>query len=209
MRSPDRPLAITAMDRFGVPEALAGDLLEERRRGRTALWLWRQAVGAIVEAVVRTWRQHPLRTVRAAAVRWLTVVVWVESTLAAYVWVSEKWVYAWANQSIVLFELWIPFGGGLCLIWCVGSALSGWVSARQSGSYRAAMVVASALVQVPYSLWWTRHFWLYGEFTTRVSARLWVPNYLWAGVVLVGMPLSTLIGGLNGLDPAGNARREC
>jgi hypothetical protein len=35
------------MDRFGVPEAIAGDLVEQSRCERSAWWLWRQAFAAI------------------------------------------------------------------------------------------------------------------------------------------------------------------
>ena len=35
------------MDRFGVPEAIAGDLVEQAQRGCSAWWLWRQAFAAI------------------------------------------------------------------------------------------------------------------------------------------------------------------
>jgi hypothetical protein len=56
------------------------------------------------------------------------------------------------------------------------------------------IIAASMLAQVPLSLWWTRHFWLYGEFTTRGSPSVWVPNYLWAAVVLIGMPAATILG---------------
>ena len=62
------------------------------------------------------------------------------------------------------------------------------------------IIAATMLAQLPLSLWWTRHFWRDGEFTTRAGPSLWVPNYLSAAVVLIGMPAATIFGGLRGAD---------
>ena len=45
--------ALWLMDRFGVPDALIGDLVEQQRAGRSAAWLWRQAVVAVLETTRR------------------------------------------------------------------------------------------------------------------------------------------------------------
>jgi hypothetical protein len=183
-------------------ESLIGDIDQQFARGRSSFWYWRQVLLAILVGVARDSREHKPLAIRSVILTWAVVIAWVESTWMLYLWVSDKWVYAWVNSSVILFEFWIPFAGGLCLVWCVGSAVSGWMSARSSDSSRAMLITASMLAQVPLSLWWTRHFWLYGEFTTTVSPRLWVPNYLWAAVVLLGMPTSTILGGLWGTDDA-------
>lgn len=49
--------AVRLVDRF-VPggESLAGDLLEERRHGRSVVWVWWQALGALVALV---WPSSP------------------------------------------------------------------------------------------------------------------------------------------------------
>jgi hypothetical protein len=195
------PVASWLLKRFAGGsnrESLIGDIDEQFARGRSSFWYWRQVLLAILFGINRDLREHPLLAIRSVIVTWAVVIAWVESTWTLYLWVSDKWVYAWVNSSVVLFEFWIPFGGGLCLVWCVGSAVTGWASARLSDRNRTAFIAASMLAQVPLSLWWTRHFWLYGEFTTRVGPRLWVPNYLWAAVVLIGMPTSTILGALYG-----------
>ena len=110
--------------------------------------------------------------------------------------------HAWVPSSGVFFEFLVPFGGGLCLIWCVGSALSGWLSARLSGNHQPAMVVASALAQVPWILWWSRPVWLHTERIAGSGAGIWLPNYVWAVIVIVGMPTCTVLGGLWGADDA-------
>jgi hypothetical protein len=177
-------------------ESLIGDIDEQFARGRSSLWYWRQVMYAISVGITQGLRDHKLLAIRSVLLTWAVVILWVESTWTLYLWVSEKWVYAWVDRSVVLFEFWIPFGGGICLIWCVGSAWCGWASARTSAGHRVAMVVASMLAQAPLSLWWTRHFWFYNEFSMRPTPRLWIPNFLWAAIVLVGMPLSTVLGGL-------------
>lgn len=53
------------MDVFGVPHALSGDLLEERRAGRSAMWFWRQAAGAVVSTIAGETLRHPWRALRA------------------------------------------------------------------------------------------------------------------------------------------------
>jgi hypothetical protein len=181
-------------------EALIGDLDEQFARGRSSAWYWRQVVSAIVVGVTRDLRQHQLLAIRSVILTWVVVIAWVESTWTLYLWVSDRWVYAWVNHSVALFEFWIPFGGGLCIIWCVGSAVSGWVSARWSGDQRTTMVTASALAQIPWILWWTRPVWLHADMIARISARLWLPNYVWAAIVIIGMPACTFIGGLWGAD---------
>jgi hypothetical protein len=177
-------------------ESLIGDLDEQFARGHSSLWYWRQVLSAILVGVIGDLREHPVLVIRSVVLTWAVVIAWVESTLALYLWVSENWVNAWVPSSGVLFEFWHPFGGGLCLLWCVSSAVSGWVSARRSGNHQAAMVITSALAQIPWTLWWSRGVWLYPEGIADSPARIWLPNYVWAAVVIVGMPTCTILGGL-------------
>ena len=46
------------MERFGVPKALTGDLVEAAR-GRSCLWLWRQALAALLSSASRDVLTHP------------------------------------------------------------------------------------------------------------------------------------------------------
>jgi hypothetical protein len=56
------------MDRLGVSEAVAGDLVEQFREGRSSAWLWRQTLVAIVMGVVIDVRRHPFLVLRAVLV---------------------------------------------------------------------------------------------------------------------------------------------
>lgn len=99
-------------------EALAGDLLEEFRRGRTALWYWRQVLTAIISAFAGKLRtQWPaivyamLWTIPVPAYLILAVERLGESTFFA-----RRWHWAWPYSTIgdmVLF-----YGAELIYLWC-------------------------------------------------------------------------------------------
>jgi hypothetical protein len=183
-------------------ESLIGDLDEQFARGRSSWWYWRQVVSAVLVGVAMDLRDHPWLAIRSVVLTSAIVILWVESTWALYLWVSKEWVYQWVNSSVVLFEFWIPFGGGLCLIWCAGSTVAGWVSHRSSGEHRAATVLVGTLAQILLALWWGVPFWLHVIGPARFS----VPLYLNAAIVLVGMPGCALLGGLWAADD-GRARQ--
>src|SRR5207302_1386044 len=94
----------------------------------------------------------------------------VESTWALYLWVSDKWMNAWAAPgatwlhgvggfwSRALFVWWELYGGGLALLWCLASALIGWVVARTQS---VALVLVSVAAQLPFVLWWGVPIWLH------------------------------------------------
>jgi len=52
-------------------DALAGDLAEHLRKGRTAAWHWKQAIVAIVFSIVAQVRRRPLEILRAVTAGWL------------------------------------------------------------------------------------------------------------------------------------------
>ncbi len=177
-------------------ESLIGDLDEQFVRGRSSFWYWRQVLSAILVFVARDLREQPRLAISSVILTWAIVITWVESTLALYRWVIMTWVLWALDSGGVFFTFWHPFSGGLCLIWCVGSAVAGWVSAQRSGNHRMAMVVACALALIPWALWWSSSVWFQPERWAGRPARIWLPVYLQAVIVLVGMPAATLLGGL-------------
>jgi hypothetical protein len=164
MRTPEPPsLATWMLDRF-VPgkrdEALAGDLLEEFRAGRTGRWYWRQVVSAIAIALIRTLGDNASRVLFAAlwsmlAPVWLLLVNRAEE----YAHLNERFyrmdwpwstvcdlgllllanlVFIWAGIVLCLLPDLLHAGGR------VRPILRGFAS-----SLRILMVVWVALIAVP------------------------------------------------------------
>lgn len=141
-------------------------------------------------------RGHKLLAIGTVVLSFAIAFAWVETTLALYLWVSETWVNARVGDlrsSGLLFVFWHPFGAGLCLIWCVGSAASGRLIARWSGP---AMLIAGASAQFPLALWSSSSVWLDPDRWAGAPAHIWFPVYAGAILVAVGMPGAALLGGL-------------
>ena len=66
-------LAICVLQRLASQaDALAGDLQEEFLSGRSASWVWRQVMVAIVVSACRDLRHHPLLALSAVMVGYAT-----------------------------------------------------------------------------------------------------------------------------------------
>ncbi len=173
-------------------ESLIGDIDEQFARGRSASWYWRQVMPAILCGFKGDLGERPFAVIGAVVFSSALAVVWVTLTTSFYgvIW---EWLNPSIGNSYLAFEFLVPFGGGTCLLWCLFAAFAGRVSARCTDGNRA-VLIGVLVTHAAWSLWLTRGFWLYLEFTASVSARLWVPNYLWAAMCLIGMPISTVIG---------------
>lgn len=86
--------------RFGVDESLTGDLIEQRRVGRSALWLWRQALIAVVHRIGSVVTRDP------AVVGVAAVVVAVDVALP-YVWMLSFMRYAALQRYLAGSQDWI------------------------------------------------------------------------------------------------------
>jgi hypothetical protein len=81
-------------------EALAGDLLEELRRGRSAVWYWRQVLSAIRVSAVSQFRDYALPLAFSAGWSMFYPVWWLyieRSQLARTMferWVALDWPYS-------------------------------------------------------------------------------------------------------------------
>jgi hypothetical protein len=84
------------MERVGVEESLIGDLAEQRRAGRSALWLWRQTVIAVAQRFEVIAQQDPTRLGIKAGVVALALSL-------PYVWMHFLWHYA-----VLLDMAWYP-----------------------------------------------------------------------------------------------------
>jgi hypothetical protein len=131
------------LDRLGPQnEALAGDLAEEYRAGRSALWYSRQVAITIVFHMVADIRGHWLIVLRGVvtglvllrALGW--VVAWIEG---AYLnpWLRNMLGFFWMQHNIYFYihiALWFP-----------ASVVAGWVVARLHSRQRASAVLCLVL----------------------------------------------------------------
>jgi hypothetical protein len=200
--------ALWLMDRFGVPDPLIGDLVEQQHAGRSAVWLWRQAVVAVLKTTHRSVLNQKGVALVTALISAAALLFWVESSWALYVWLSDRWMNAWASPgatwvdgvrvggfwSRAMFVWWELYGGGLSLLWCVGSALIGRLVARTQSM---ALVLVSVAAQLPFILWWGVPIWLRAAAYVGLRPVHPLSFRVVAAVIIVGMPLFTLVAGLS------------
>lgn len=138
---------------FGAPDAIVGDLVEQRSR-RSRIWFWRQSVAAIGVAVGRAVVMEPWAAVRAIGVgngvlfigAWLSLRLYLWATLAVpfpHSWIMNPYfVLAWHSYSLPLNAL-----------WCVTATASGWLAVRADKQRRLAFAVLTIAAQVPVLIW--------------------------------------------------------
>jgi hypothetical protein len=108
-------------ERLDLDPALAGDLLEERERGRSAFWYWRQVSLALWTGIWDAIRDHKLLALRAVATGFATEYLF-----------------------ILLWRIWgngLSEAVNLCLVLLTETA-TGWVVARTHRAHRFPMVFA-------------------------------------------------------------------
>ena len=114
--------------------ALLGDLLEERARGRSRAWYWRQVAVAALRSTVDEVRLHPVLTLRAVAV-----------ASAAYL---AAWTASLFGYAGLFGYLLPPLGKIMCYLpplTLIPSVLGGWTMAR---THRACIEAAILIMIV-------------------------------------------------------------
>jgi hypothetical protein len=160
--------------------------LEERFcRGRSRSWYWWQALVAFAGQLRAEIRDHKALAAGTAVVVWLCTIAWVEGTWWLYATATHRWPIL--NRS----TFWLWYGGGLQVVWCVGSALIGSIAARGRDRLPSAAILVALVALFPLTVWWGGP-WLIRSFHTDAWYR--VPQLVFALSVLVGMPTCTLIG---------------
>lgn len=142
MRPSQPPVAATwLLKRLACEnEALAGDLMEEYRKGRSAGWYWRQILIAIAVGSANTIRAHKVLALRAIFVGWsaqfLTNYLIGHPVFDLYVTLLRKFgiIPNWLQWHYYDYPLLLPM--------CATAAFTGWIVARLHRPYRGAMVFA-------------------------------------------------------------------
>jgi len=203
MNSPDR--AVRLMQRFGVYDALIGDLAEQRRAGRSSVWLWRQTVVAIAARLTAVVRDDP------------AVVGVAALTVAIDVALPVVWMHFLAHYAILLHVAWYqptigwlarssphplwrmivflhPWEWTFIVEWCALLGVMAWclvgIWPNRATLIIAMFVLANVCQTLPY---------LTGSFVDWAHDPLnsvWASKFLWYGFsTLVIMPASIFAGG--------------
>jgi hypothetical protein len=77
-------------------DVLVGDLTEERRLGRSAAWLWQEALLGIVVTFIAAVRAHPITTAAAVGCGWVLL------------WGISQVVFHMAFWIITVVEVYVP-----------------------------------------------------------------------------------------------------
>ena len=200
--------ATVVMERFGVDESLIGDLVEQHRAGRSALWLWRQTIIAVAARVAFAAQSDPT-TVGVAA-----VVVAVGLALP-YVWMHFLWHYAvmvdkaWYPRSInwlarsspdALWQVVVflhPWAWTYMAGWCAMVGVIAWCLVRLWPNHATLILAVFLLSNVSQSLPSLGRSVL--DWSHQPANPIWISNLLsFAFFVFVAIPLSILVGGRTG-----------
>jgi hypothetical protein len=156
------------LDRFCGEPAIAGDLLQEYRKGRSASWYWREVLCAVFAYSTSTIWEHKWLTVRAIATGYLFSFVVIRTGMRDIVhpwWnvVAPPSLYPliayvpWMVNGFIVGRLHRPYSMAMV------SAYAVWLVFRSIGPVYAAG--ADALAGVEGSAFW----W---EFSSRLSSML-------------------------------------
>jgi hypothetical protein len=165
-------------------ESLAGELIEEFRRGRSALWLSAQIVAAILTIGLREIRAH--RLVALSGVVTGLALLWCFISIAALLLVRAGFPHAahWHWWHVLL----------VCIVGFAHTGVSGWVVGRVHRSHRPAAVfsfAASVLIVSALELP------LLYRFAPSVFFGTVVPLLPELIMIVIGAPVPILIGGLS------------
>ena len=100
----------------GRNDALAGDLLEEFRQGRSSLWYWRQVLAAIAVGWAKALRANSMAFLFAllwalpATAFWIAVIRWQADTF-----LSRRWDLPWPYS--MMCEIGLTFGWQVLYVW--------------------------------------------------------------------------------------------
>lgn len=197
MRSSQPPIVATwVLTHFGNRnEVLAGDLIEEYRRGRTVGWYWRQVLMAILVGCGDEIRTHKLLTVRALVTGWAALILY-----GHLIGLPLYKLYSRALGGLGLGPLWFwwwhYYTYPVVLVPCIGGFLSGWLVARLHRTCRVTVVTVYAA-----SVLFTSLPEVFRLATNSLSNSRFVPYLLSYSLTESLFVVSILLGGLRSTNP--------
>jgi hypothetical protein len=180
-------------------ESLCGDLAEQYGRGRSSAWYWHQVLMVVTMSTARDIWEHKFIAARAVVISWMFLIPWVFFT--GWIYGSSKWWFedTLMRESVRFHAFWILYQAPLMIMWCLGSALIGWIIARVHSEGRAGMLFACAAAQLPWAIQWGRPIWRLANAGLPFFRSF--PVVVDVGVVFIVMPLSLWLGGLAAAAP--------
>jgi len=136
--------------RWGVDEALIGDLTEQRAAGRSAAWFWRQVIAAVVWRLLSDLIAHPIRAtlavLMALLLRRLTFTAWAMNGPTIDMHIGDMLLaYLPLGRQTLLLAVATANAVALLPIWFA----IGWMTARVSPGASLLFLVVSWGVVAP------------------------------------------------------------
>lgn len=189
MRSPEPSIPRWLLTRFGVSEALVGDLSEQYSQGRSRLWYWRQGLVAIGAGAFTDIRSHKGLALRGVIVGFILGSLFARMMYPlAYL---DQWLFVTGLAEVR--EWWPDHQLLMAVLPLVGCFGIGWIVVRWHGMSTVVLLVAT--VVVVDALWLSVLIVVDGP---RID-RLWNAQMLrMLGVLFVENTIGLLVGGLWG-----------
>ncbi len=181
-------------------DSMIGDLVEQRRGGRSAWWFWRQAVAAIVVSwAVRVWEHRRLAlgiTLVSAVLNeaWMRsgIWTWVDRLHTAWYQPLLRSRWNWLATDPWAYRL-RPYDWTTVLVWCTLLAVIARALSRFRPRERWLVAVPMAIPQVVERLPHLQG--AYRAWRAAPSDPVWLYALLWyAALTLVVVPASILAG---------------
>ena len=173
-----------------APEALAGDLTEEFKGGRSAAWYWRQTMSAVGHVIATDVVAHPLLPVRAVASGWivLAMLTAVQKRLVDWIdWLLLPNLTRWNASWLIDHHIWAVYR---VVLWFGVMLGAGWLVGCLHRRRRAAAVL---IVTAAYTLQTAYYVAL-----TALDANLWAMQPPFSRVLLTDAVyvLGLVVGGI-------------
>lgn len=167
-------------------DAVAGDLCEEWKRGRSRAWYWRQVLVAVTVGFGTEISSHKLLAVRAVGTGWF-----VAESLR-FIWTRELAAPYWNFVRYFFFGTWWGFTAFFVLLVLVPiHAFAGWAVSRYHQPYGASMVLLYV------ATWWAWNLpWIYRQVQNALGDPRYIGGLRMNLVVSLVTTGSILLGGL-------------
>jgi hypothetical protein len=183
-------IAAWLFERLGLDSALAGDLFEERGRGRSTIWYWKQVLSAIWIGIWGAIYNHKVLALRAVAIGCAVNAVWL------FLW--SKFLHLGLPVPPPYTKQLMVESVACLLIILLTQTLTGWIVARTHGALAIPMVVVFATWLV---------LWYVGGTLSGNQPRF-LPHLAWYLTPIFTVVAGLLMGGIVGARPRDSHLRQ-